>query len=270
MKQFIFIVFCIFFIGCGSNSSNTVTEKSLEGKVTQESTEDKETNTQKYNIYKMSDSPSFPDASLTNMRYKTGKFSFDVQGDSYSLGSQTTDAKTKMCANSSKGQHIHLIVDNKPYAAKYTADFDYDVEDGEHHLLAFLSRSYHESIKTSTSYIAEKISVKDKTIQAAKPIKDPMLFYSRPKGTYIGEDGKKIMLDFFLLNTEIGPKGNKVIATINGEQHTLSTWQPYIIENLPLGENTIELLLVDMHGKKINTPLNPVTRTFTIAKGLEE
>ena len=41
------------------------------------------------------------------------------------------------------------------------------------------------------------------------------LFYSRPKGTYKGNDTKKLLLDFYLVNTDISPTGNKVKATIN-------------------------------------------------------
>ena len=45
----------------------------------------------------------------------------------------------------------------------------------------------------------------------------------------------------------------------------IDTWQPYYIEGLPMGENTITLTLVDAEGKKVDTPLNPVTRKFTLA-----
>jgi hypothetical protein len=169
-----------------------------------------------------------------------------------------------MCANSAKGQHIHLIVDNKPYAAKYTNEFEYDIEDGEHYLLAFLSRSYHESIKTDDAHIVKKISVENKGITNAEPVSDPMLFYSRPKGTYVGKkDTERVMLDFYTANANIGTT-QKVVANINGEKHDITRWQPYYITGLPMGENTIELTLTDMEGNKVDAPLNPVSRTFTL------
>ena len=90
------------------------------------------------------------------------------------------------------------------------------------------------------------------------------MHYSRPKGTYIGEaDTKKVMLDFYLANVELGPS-HQVKASINGEDHMIDTWQPYYIEGLPMGENTIELSLLDNNGKLVDTPLNPVTREFTL------
>ena len=131
-------------------------------------------------------------------------------------------------------------------------------------MLAFLSRSYHESIKTPTAYKAEYVTVKDKTAGQFESIADPMLFYSRPKGTYVGEkETQKVMLDFYVVNLELG-KSYKVLADINGEVHTIDTWQPYYIEGLPMGKNKIKLTLVDREGKIVDTPLNPVEREFEL------
>jgi hypothetical protein len=218
----------------------------------------------KFTISPFSESPAFGDATITSMEYDDAKFAFGVEGTDYQLGNQTADAATKMCANSAKGQHIHLILDNEPYAAKYTADFDYEIADGDHYMLAFLSRSYHESIKTDNAHVAQKITTEGNSITAGEDISEPMVVYSRPKGTYVGKDTEKIMLDFYLLNTSLSASGNKVKAEINGEVHTFDKWQPYFVEGLPMGENTITLTLIDKDGNKVDAPLNPVTRTFTL------
>ena len=43
----------------------------------------------------------------------------------------------------------------------------------------------------------------------------------------------------------------------------IDEWKPYFIEGLPMGETTVTLTL--MSGDSIvNTPLNPVRRTFTL------
>ncbi len=217
----------------------------------------------KYTVTAFTPSQKYPDAKISDMQYKEGAFSFDVSGDLYALGNQTPDAPQKMCANSGKGQHIHLIVDNLPYAAKYEANFEHDVADGTHHTLAFLSRSYHESIKTRDAHLAEKIEVKGKSITSRETITEPMIFYSRPKGTYIGDDTKKVMLDFYLVNTSLSD-GKYISADINGEVHKIEKWQPYYIEGMPMGENTITLSYMDKDGSVIDTPNNPVSRTFTL------
>ncbi len=253
MRYFLFIfAISVFTFACKSDTNTTKPEvKKIEV-------------AKKYTLTPFTKSPAFLDAQMKSMDYKNGKFTFDVAGEQYKLGEQTSDAPQKMCANSGKGQHIHLIVDNKPYAAKYVNTFDYEIEDGEHHILAFLSRSYHESIKTKAAHQVKKVSVKDNTITASADVMTPMLFYSRPKGTYKGSTAtKKVMLDFFTANAPLEGK-YQVKASINGEDHMIKTWQPYYIEGLPMGKNSITLSLLDLKGNLIDTPLNPVTREFTL------
>ena len=76
-----------------------------------------------------------------------GKVRFSYTVENYQLGNQTPDADAKHCANSAKGQHIHLILNNAPYSAYYTPEFEQTLQDGHYVALSFLSRSYHESIK---------------------------------------------------------------------------------------------------------------------------
>ena len=90
------------------------------------------------------------------------------------------------------------------------------------------------------------------------------MFYSRPKGEYKGSDTKRVILDFYLANTDLSPEGNKVRATINGEQFLIDKWAPYFMEGLPLGENSIKLELVDNLGNVIEGPFNTVERKITL------
>jgi hypothetical protein len=218
-------------------------------------------------------SPEFEDAVLTvqspaeGMHFNdTARFEFGVEN--YELGSQTSDAAVKNCANSEKGQHIHLILNNAPYSAHYAASFDREVEAGHYIGLAFLSRSYHESIKTADAYKIFRFSTGDVMGTEAPEFDDgaPHMFYSRPKGTYNGADAEKVMLDFYLVNTDLSPEGNKVRATINGTPFTLDKWVPYFMEGLPDGETTIKLELLDASGNLIPGPFNTVERTVTVAK----
>lgn len=262
MKNWI-ILFALFFVisSCDDGDNH---ESEMDQEESMEESTEAQTTTMAYTLTPFTPSPSFEDATLTNMNYQSGTFDFTVSGTTYQLGEQTSDAPQKMCANSAQGQHIHLIVDDLPYAAKYVSSFEHDVTDGEHYILAFLSRSYHESIKTDAAHIVEKVTVSNKAITESSEVTDPMIFYSRPKGTYVGSnDTEKVMLDFYLANLDLGAN-YRVKAKINGEEHMIDTWQPYYIEGLPMGENTIELTLVDGNGQVVDTPLNPVTRTFTL------
>ncbi len=183
-------------------------------------------------------------------------FSFDI--DDYNLGIQTNKDFEYTLANSAKGQHIHFIVDNGPYSAHYDQNFSKNVEEGDV-ILAFLSRSYHESVKNNQAYVLTQVGEKNNI-----DLSNEFLFYSRPKGKYTGDDTKKLLLDFYLVNTNISPDGNKVRATINETEFIIDEWAPYYIEGLPLGEVSIKLELIDSTGNLIKTPFNPSNRKVVL------
>ncbi len=221
-------------------------------------------------IYTAAASTSFADAELSltspanGATLAEGKDTFNFSVKNYTLGAQTPDADQKMCANSAKGQHIHFIMDNIPYFASYNPQIVQDVKPGHHVLLAFLSRSYHESIKGKKAYILKEFNVgKDAKDDFSE--KAPHLFFSRPKGEYTGEkETKRLMLDFYLVNCSLSDKGYKVRATINGTEFTLAKWQPYFIEGLPIGPNKVKLELLDKKGNVVKSPFNSTERTVML------
>ena len=95
-------------------------------------------------------------------------------------------------------------------------------------------------------------------------LNNEFLFYSRPKGTYKGTDTEKLLLDFYLINTEISADGNKVRATIQDKEFIIDEWAPYYIEGLAKGDVKIKLELIDSSGNLIDTPFNPSERTVTL------
>ena len=218
------------------------------------------------------DSPRFLEARMKTTRPEPmvtllkQDISFEYEVTNFKLTKMTESDHTSQMANSAKGQHIHLIVDNQPYTALYGTTYTKKLEYGPHVLLSFLSRSYHESLKHAGAYDLRAIFVGD--VPAGTPplidVTKPMMFYSRPKDTYAGADAKRIMLDFYLVNTDLAPNGNKVRATINGIEFMLDRWAPYMMEGLPAGENTVKLELLDASGELMPGLYNSVTRTFTV------
>ena len=184
-------------------------------------------------------------------------FNYDIEN--FELGAQTIKDFDFSLANSHKGQHIHLIVNNGPYSAKYQNSFEQNFDSENNVILAFLSRSYHESVKNANSYSLIQLGDGER-IDTSKEL----LFYSRPKGNYIGADTEKILLDFFLLNTNLSVDGNRVKVTIMNKEFIIYDWAPYYIEGLPNGEIYIKLELLDSNGELINSPFNPSERSFTI------
>jgi hypothetical protein len=220
------------------------------------------------------DSPKFPTAQLRlnapieGSTVPSGEVPFSYELTNFQLTKMTDSDHAMQMANSMKGQHIHNIVDNQPYTAHYDTKFTKPIADGQHVVLSFLSRSYHESLKHRGAYDLRTITVGTPaagTPPMAFDLKAPHLFYSRPKDKYEGKDAQKIMLDFYLVNTTLAPDGNKVRATINGTEFMLDNWLPYMMEGLPAGQATIKLELLDGSGNLIPGPYNSVTRTITVA-----
>ncbi len=214
-------------------------------------------------------SPDFPNATLKlttpadGGMLKTGETTFAYEVSNYELGAQT-DGEHVNCANSSKGQHIHLILNNEPYTAHYESQFNMNLTDGNYVALSFLSRSYHESVKNGTASQLVQF-----TVGSAKPSKvdltKPIMFYSRPKGEYKGpKETDKLLLDFFLANVDLSEDGYKVRATINGTDFMITKWQSMFIEGLPLGNVEIKLELLDKDGNLVAAPYNPVERTVKL------
>ena len=223
-------------------------------------------------LEKLADSPAYADAALVLNQPKTGKLSkagetdFDFSVENYELGAQTESPNATLLANSGQGQHIHFILNNQPYSAHYESSFKKELPAGVHHLVAFLSRSYHESVKNENSVVVKKMEVGPNAKDTIGiDIEAPTLIYSRPKGSYKGKETENLLLDFFVLNTTLAENGNKVKATINGIEFMIAEWAPHVIKGLPLGEVTIKLELIDAEGNNIPGPFNTVERTVTLA-----
>lgn len=229
----------------------------------------------------VSASPEFPDAKIGLAGVKAEKvgkdsakvsFMFDVKN--YQLKMQTADSATKQCNNSAQGQHIHFILDNMPYKALYEPKNEVTLANGtEHYLMAFLSRSYHESVKSAGAALVYhfRISADGKLEKLDEP-KTPMVFYSRPKGDYIGKDTANVLLDYYVWNASLAPDGYKVKATVLTEKggmtdstkFTFDKWEPKFITNLPTGKNKVIVTLTDKNGLPVEGPCTNVAREFTL------
>lgn len=222
-------------------------------------------------LTKLEGSPAYADAELildapSNTTIgQSGEVDFNFTVNNYELGAQTGGPNAEKLANSGKGQHIHFILNNQPYSAHYEPNFKKEIPDGVHHLVAFLSRSYHESVKNENSVVVKKMEIgSNPQDNVGLDMEAPTLIYSRPKGTYSGKDTENLMLDFFVLNTTLSEDGNKVRATINGEEFMLTEWAPYVINGLEMGEVNIQLELIDSEGNLIEGPFNQVNRSVTL------
>jgi hypothetical protein len=219
----------------------------------------------------LSDSPTFGDAILQcnapeSLTRQESQVSFSYEIKNYVLSKPTLEGTcADGCANSKEGQHIHLILNNEPYLAKYATAFTEDLKPGNYVSLSFLSRSYHESIKHFEAYDLRQFSVGN-GMPEQEDLSKPMLFYSRPKGTYSGADAERILLDFFVVNTELKEKGYTVEVTVDAQTFICTKWQAYLMEGLSNGEHKVILQLVDDKGQKVKGTYGRMERTFIVER----
>lgn len=155
---------------------------------------------------------------------------FDFIVRDYQLQEQTGGERSETLANSEKGQHIHFIHNNAPYQAKYEPSFDAELMEGNNVILAFLSKSYHESVKQENAFFFKNFFVGDGENTFDESAQH--LFYSRPKGEYKAEKAKKLLFDFYLINTKLSENGNQVKLTIDNTEFMIPEWQAYFVEGL--------------------------------------
>jgi hypothetical protein len=198
-----------------------------------------------------------------------------VEARNFETGVQTDTDRAQEIANSANGQHFHLILDNGPYMANYEAGAPFDIgelEPGAHTLFAFPSRSYHESVKSDTSYDYVNFYVGEESGEFMMSADDPAIVYSRPKGTYSGDGAEKIMLDFYLHNVELSSDGYKAKYTIRSggsevASITLTEWTPAFVTGLSSGTYEVNLQLMDADGNVVPGPFNDTTREITVETG---
>lgn len=268
MKNLIYIPVIAILFGCSGKQANNNEERVAV------SEEESHIIIQKEGITLTEDNdfPLFADAELNlvsplSNEFHLGENEFQFTTKQYQLGIPTVEENDKGCAYSEKGQHIHFILNNQPYQAKYENNFSVDMKEGKYTLLAFLSRSYHMSIKNPKAFVAYDLELKEDT-SIMKPLEGEHLFYSRPKGEYTGSFVDKILLDFFLVNTTLSPAGNKVKVIIDKKtEFILDKWVPYYIEGLSDGKHSIRIQLIDAEGNLIPGPFNDSgERTFKIER----
>lgn len=180
------------------------------------------------------------------------------------------------------GNHVHLIIDNKPYKRiddpkqpikLKDIDPNYTLGEGQHVLVAFPSRHTHESVKPVGKaaplavvpfWIGKKGEVKWKPT-------DPTLIYSRPKGANNGPaPAEGVLVDFYVANAELADGEFSIEALLKGpgadegKKLAVKKWSPLRIKNVQSGTYSLSLKLLDKDGKQVPGAWNDTTREFTV------
>jgi hypothetical protein len=208
---------------------------------------------------------------LNSFTYTNGVFNFSVT--SYDFGIPTPDQATAGLAFSPMGQHAHLIIDGQPYiAAGNPYTYSVGLTDGVHTIVAFLSRSYHESYKNDQSFISGTYTVANNSIvgtQIGNNLNTDEIFGSRPIRTYTGSaEYAKILIDYYITVSTKVKLGNtySIRVTIDQTPTLTETWLPIILEGLNrtsvVGDtHTVRLELYNKITKAVTKTIN---QTFVV------
>lgn len=174
--------------------------------------------------------------------------------------------------------HVHLILDNRPYKALFDLKTQVTLgelaggalAEGEHTLVMFPSRMNHESVKSKGALSTVSFFVGKKGPSSFDAKKGSLVF-SRPKGEYKGEASNHILVDFQLLNVELGANKHSVRVTVEGaamtgvlSQTVSSFGAPLFLDSLPSGKYSIKLELLDSKGQNVPGGWNSTQREFVV------
>jgi hypothetical protein len=182
---------------------------------------------------------------------------------------------------SAENGYVQYILDNKPF--RPVTDLSdpvklgdlnggAELEEGEHILVAFPCRPNHESYKATGAVTVSRFFVGKKKGDTYKS-RAPMFVLGSPYGTQTGEKASDALVDFYVLNAELGRSNYAVKTTIKGPgiredglQRTIMEWSPYLLMTLHDGTYTVTMELIDKDGNVMPGPWNSTTRTFTVKK----
>ncbi len=305
-KTFILVSILFLFSACGNSADNSPSANSNSGNKPA-------TAASELTVVDRPDSIKEKMKARGDQASLTPELNVDSPKEGETINNSTVKVKVKVAGaltmgkdDHGAGNHVHVILDNQPYAAHYMWDEGFElrnVTDGEHTLRLFPSRPWHESYKNEKAFKIIKFTVKNGKADETKPTTDgngnkmadaksgakemegadaqnsnagnvdftkPLLTYSRPKGEYKGADAEAIMIDFWLTNAKLSGDGGeyKVRYSINGgEPKMLEKWEPIWLKGWSEGKNSIKLELVDKDGKLVeNGGYNSTTREITVSK----
>lgn len=196
-----------------------------------------------------------------------------IEQDTVEVKLQVKDFPIYKAPTLDMGPNLHLILDDQPYTEIYdlTQPLVFsDLAPGSHTIRVFAARPWHESFKNEGAYAQVTFHVLTET-KDNNPNPDlPLLTYNTPQGTYGSEP---ILLDFYLTNAPLHLvaqadetdeiKDWRIRVTINGESFLLDSWQPVYLKGFKVGNNWVQLELIDEDGNNIDNAFNDSVRLVT-------
>lgn len=220
-------------------------------------------------LLELIDYPVFEDITLSiqakNSKYVEGKNKFEFLINGYGLGEKTVGENDLDLAVEEGGQALNLVDANQNGQKKFSQFIEAELNQGENYLLAYLSRSYKMSLKGKSSYQFLKITTnaKDGVLEHEKS--EPFLHLNEPNGIYDQAKNKRVLLDFFMVNLNVGKGKAYLKVKIDESEFKIYKWAPFAIEGLGLGKHKITIGVYSDNNVLLKGKLlTEITREFEI------
>jgi hypothetical protein len=253
-----FILTCIIISGCKVKTSDELREKE-QGKEQEQPEEKKEITLSPVAVRRLNEDAILEmDEPGEYRQLPAGKTLFNFEATNFRLGNSGNPSNQGNLAIFASGRHITLILNNELHLASSQTTIEFNLKPGHYVALSFLTEPDYISLKNPDVYVLRQFTagnVKSGDID----LTGPNIFYHRPSGSLAGPETRNVLLDFYLVNCMLSQKGFHVKVSIAGKTFMIHDWTPCIIHNLPYGENTIKLELLDENGKPVNSPYPSAT-----------
>jgi hypothetical protein len=212
-------------------------------------------------LTEQTDYPVFKDAEITMISPKDkatpGKTNFEFSVNNFTLGEKTSEQEKLGFKGEENGQFITFISSGHLPKHSVESTIEEMVNPGENYVFATLTRSYNMSVHDAAKgFVFSKITIEDNNkSKITKPTGSHIVPLS-PMGEYPFEFSKKILLDFFLIDTKLSDGGNYVLITIDNTEFKITKWASFAIEGLSFGSHSISFKLMDAKNQVIPGPFN--------------
>lgn len=270
MIKYIYLLFIsIALVGCGENENENISPEEIAkakkiGSYSPIILERKGIKlTELYNI------PQFSDVSVSlqsnNQNLKLGENKLEFKTELFNMGESTAAENDHGVKLNEQGQFLGVIRNNKAFSKNYGKDFTAEVENGENYFLCFLSRSYNASLKHDAASFLFKVTADTNGCYSETGLSDTAYGMIEPRGSYVGVETERLILDFYLKNIELSNNGNYAVITIDQLDFKINKWATYIVRGLKLGDHKISIQVYNKKGEKINSILeNQCSTEFTL------
>jgi len=209
-------------------------------------------------------SPKFSTAQLNvkDVKFKDNRIAINFDVANFKLGIPTTDFKTKYVPNDEKGQYIKVIVNKKDVYKVYDTTFELKNTYEDYEIVAFLCRSYNESLKSKLAHQQFSFNRKQKKlVLETQNVPYVLLNSPAPEEAYNFSEIERLMLDFYVFNADISPRLYKLKLIVNNEQNVaINKWQTYSLDFLDSGAHEFELQFYDPQNRLVSK----INRNVTI------